>query len=244
MNGFWNPWHGCTKVSAGCEHCYMFRRDAEYGRESTIVRRTSDFNLPVRRTWQGDYKLQPDGNPVLTCFTSDFFHPDADVWRPDAWAMMSERSDLSFYFITKRPERFHVGLPFDWGDGYPNVHICCTCEDQIQSDLRLPIFLKLPIRHRSIIHEPMLESINIEPYLQQFRGQIEQVSCGGESGPDVRLCDYEWILNTRGQCLRQGVSFSFHQTGALFRRDGRIYHIDRRYQQSQAKKAGIDLPLL
>ncbi|MCB7206753.1 DUF5131 family protein, partial [Dorea formicigenerans] len=20
----WNPWHGCHKISAGCEHCYVY----------------------------------------------------------------------------------------------------------------------------------------------------------------------------------------------------------------------------
>ncbi|MCK9303605.1 MAG: phage Gp37/Gp68 family protein, partial [Bacteroidales bacterium] len=23
----WNPWHGCTKYSEGCLHCYVYRRD-------------------------------------------------------------------------------------------------------------------------------------------------------------------------------------------------------------------------
>ena len=77
--------------------------------------------------------------------------------------MMKERDDLNFFFVTKRPERFSVSLPDDWGDGYENVHICCTCENQRMTDKRLPLFLELPIRHKSIIHEPMLESINIRP---------------------------------------------------------------------------------
>ena len=72
---------------------------------------------------------------------SDFFHPDADEWRPEAWAIMKERSDLDSVFVTKRPERFSVGLSKDWENGYENVHICCTCENQHMADKRLPLFL-------------------------------------------------------------------------------------------------------
>jgi len=118
----WNPWHGYTKVSAGCAHCYVYRRDAEFGRDASVVHKTSSFDLPLRKNRKIEYKLQPDGEYVYTCLTSDFFHPDTDDWRPEAWAMMKARPDLEFYFITKRPERFSVGLPSDWGDGYENVH--------------------------------------------------------------------------------------------------------------------------
>ena len=177
---------------------------------------------------------------MYTCFTSDFFHPTADDWRPAVWAMMKERSDLDFFFVTKRPDRFYIGLPDDWGDGYENVHICCTCENQRTADVRWPLFLGLPIRHKSIIHEPMLESINIRPYLEQHHSVIENVTCGGESGPEARICDYAWVLNTMMQCVEYNVSFHFKQTGARFKRSNRVYQIERKDQMAQAAKANID----
>ncbi|MCD8224972.1 MAG: phage Gp37/Gp68 family protein [Clostridiales bacterium] len=236
----WNPWHGCTKISPGCYHCYVYRRDAEFGKDSSVVTKTSSFNLPIRKNREKEYKLQPDGDYVYTCFTSDFFHPAADEWRPEAWAMMKERSDLGFYFVTKRPERFYVGLPDDWGNGYENIHICCTCENQYQTNKRLPVFLNLPILHKSIIHEPMLESINLRPYLELYHNAIECVTCGGESGPDARVCDYAWVLNTMMQCVEYNVDFRFKQTGAMFQHSGRIYNIERKDQISQAAKANIN----
>ena len=48
------------------------------------------------------------------------------------------------------------------------------------------------------------------------------------------------MLDTRAQCIRQGVAFHFKQTGAVFVKDGRTYRIPRRLQQSQAARAGID----
>ncbi len=240
MSELWNPWHGCTKVSTGCKHCYVYRRDAEFGKDASVVHKTSNLNLPVKKNRRGQYKLQPEDGYVMTCFTSDFFHKDADPWRAEAWAMIRQRSDLQFYFVTKRPERFSVELPEDWGDGYDNVHIVCTCENQYETDKRLPIFLKLPIRHKEIIHEPMLEAIDIRKYLKQYHDQIECVSCGGESGPDARICDYAWVMNTMLQCVEYEVPFHFHQTGYNFRRGKKIYHIDRNHQHEQAKRANID----
>ena len=132
----WNPWHGCTKISPGCYHCYMFRQDSDYGRDSTIVHKTKAFDLPVRKNRKGEYKLRPDGDYVYTCFTSDFFHPSADEWRGEAWQMIKQRPDLTFFIVTKRSERFYKELPEDWGDGYENVHICCTCENQATTGKR------------------------------------------------------------------------------------------------------------
>lgn len=242
-SAMWNLWHGCTKVSPGCAHCYVYRRDAEYGKDTSKVHKTQNYTLPVRRyrsgPMKGEYKY-PTGTTFYTCFTSDFFHPDADTWRPEAWRMMRERSDCSFYMVTKRPERIREALPPDWGTGYQNVEICCTCENQRMTDKRLPVFLELPIPNKSIIQEPMLERINIRPYLKQYGSQIRSVSCGGESGPEARICDFAWVLDTHLQCVEYGVAFHYHQTGARLRRRDKVYDIPREHQHEQAKKAHLD----
>ena len=235
----WNPWHGCHKISPGCLHCYMYRRDAEFGKDSSVVEKTASFDLPIQKKRDGSWKLAERGT-VYTCMSSDFFVEEADVWRKEAWAMIRERSDLRFAIITKRIHRFEVSLPADWGEGYENVTICVTCENQAMANYRLPILLSLPIRHREIIHEPMLEAIDIRAALES--GKIEHVTCGGESGPEARVCDYAWIVNTRIQCAAYHVPFYFKQTGAVFRRDGRVYQIPRALQGVQAHQAGIDLP--
>ena len=45
----WNPWHGCHKISPGCLHCYVYRRDESVGRDASVVAKTADFDLPIRR---------------------------------------------------------------------------------------------------------------------------------------------------------------------------------------------------
>lgn len=232
----WNLWHGCHKLSPGCQNCYVYRTDAKHGKDSSQVRKTAAFDLPLRHNRAGAYKIPP-GELVYTCFTSDFLLPDADGWRPAAWEMMRIRSDLQFLFITKRIDRLADALPSDWGGGYPNVHICCTVENQQMADYRLPIFQSLPIRTKSIVCEPLLGPIDLSPFLG---GWAAQVIAGGESGSQARVCDYRWVLSLRGQCVRSGVAFHFKQTGARFLKDGKVYFVKRAFQHSQAAKANID----
>jgi len=234
----WNPWHGCTKISTGCKYCYVYRQDEMYGSRvsSNIARKTAAFNLPVRRGRDHNWKIE-SGKVVFTCFTSDFLLKDADEWRVDCWRMMKYRRDLWFYFFTKRIDRFLECIPEDWGDGYDNVLIGCTVENQEMADYRLPIFKTLPIKHKSIIVSPLIETVDLSEYLDET---IEEVSVGGESGVEARPCDFDWILNIREQCIQHNIPFRFHQTGAKLIKNGRLYRIPRPFQLSQAHKANID----
>ncbi len=237
----WNPWHGCTKISPGCKYCYVYRQDEMYKNPvaSSRCRKTSTFDLPVKLKRDGSYKV-PSGSFVYTCFTSDFLLKDADEWRTECWRMIKKRSDCWFYFFTKRIDRLESLLPDDWGDGYENVLIGCTVENQDRADYRLPIFKKLPVKYKSIIAAPLLEGINIAKYLDDT---IDEVSVGGESGFNARPCCYDWILDIRQQCIEKNVPFRFHQTGANFVKDGRCYRIRREFQHSQADKANINFRL-
>ena len=207
--------------------------------DSREVRQTAMFDRPVRRSRDGRFKV-PAGEMVYTCFTSDFLLEEADAWRAEAWEMMRIRHDLRFLFFTKRIDRLAAVLPPDWGDGYENVVIGCTVENQAMADYRLLLFLATPVRHRLIVCAPLLGPLDIARYLSPA---VEEVSAGGESGNEARPCDYAWVLGLREQCVAADISFCFHQTGARFVKDGRMYRIHRRYQHSQARKAGIDYRL-
>ncbi len=232
----WNPWHGCHKLSAGCQNCYVYRQDSIFDKNSSVVTKNANFDLPLRIKRNGEYKIQ-SGQTVFTCLTSDFFLDEADKWRTDTWKIIKIRSDLTFLIVTKRVDRFFANLPQDWGTGYDNVRIACTVENQDRANYRIPIFLKLPIKHKCIVAEPLLENINLSPYLTK---DIQEVIVGGESGAKARVCDYNWVLNLRQQCMDCNVSFRFHQTGTYLKKDNKVYKIDRKHQHSQAQKANID----
>lgn len=166
----WNPWQGCTKVSPACDHCYMFRDLGRYGKDPTVVFRSKPptFNLPIRSRRGGEHILEA-GKKVFTCSWSDWFHKAADAWRPEAWEIVRQRSDLTFQIVTKRVERIVDHLPADWGNGYPNVWLIATVENQEFADKRLPILLEIPSAVHGASIEPMLGPIDLTKYLNRGR---------------------------------------------------------------------------
>lgn len=233
--GAWNPWRGCHRTSEGCKYCYIHKGDAKRGVDTNDIVKTERFSAPVARNKNGTYKMK-SGQLVYVCFSSDFLIEEADGWRGECWAMMRERSDLRFHFLTKRIERFEECMPEDWGDGYDNVTIGCTVENQSAADRRLAVFSRLPIKHKNIVCQPMLERMDISAHL----GGVELVVVGGESDRDARPLDFDWVLDVRSQCVKAGVSFVFRQCGSHFIKDGKEYALNVRALCSQARKAGID----
>lgn len=233
-NRLWNPWHGCHKYSAGCANCYVFYLDKQRGKDANVVTRSkTNFNLPLKKRRDGSFLIE-SGSEVAVCFTSDFFITEADEWRSDAWKIIKRRPDVNFLICTKRAERIAQCLPCDWGEGYDNVILTVTCENQFAADARLPIFLQAPSKHRYVFVAPILEYVDLKNYLQS--GDINLVSVGGESYENARTCDFEWIKKMYLDCKQCGVDFDFHQTGANFLKDGRLYKLKHCEEYAQAKK--------
>ena len=122
------------------------------------------------------------------------------------------------------------------GEGYENVVVCCTVENQKNADYKLGIFVKLPIKHKCITAQPLIEAINMERYLEG----IELVVVGGESDANARPLDYNWVLDIREQCIKKNVPFEFRQCGTHFIKNGKYYRIQTKDLCDQARKADID----
>jgi len=231
----WEPWTGCYPVSDGCTYCYFYGPYSKRNGQNT-VEKTVEFDKPLLKTAKGAYKIQ-SGKIVATCFASDFFIPEADEWRGDAWAMIKERQNLDFLILTKRIDRFFVSLPSDWGDGYDNVNIGCTVENQDLADYRLPLFLSYPIKRRFVACSPLLGPTDLSRYLDE----IDHVSVSGETGREARVCDYDWVLDIREQCVAAGITFWFKGTGSLFMRDGVAQKVNPYKQGSLAEELDISI---
>ena len=109
-------------------------------------------------------------------------------------------------------------------------------ENQKNADDKLSIFKKLPIRHKCITAQPLIEAIDMEQYLDD----IELVVVGGESDTNARPLDYDWVLDIREQCIRRNVSFEFRQCGTHFIKHGKKYKLQTKDLCAQARKADID----
>ncbi|MDE6562322.1 MAG: phage Gp37/Gp68 family protein [Muribaculaceae bacterium] len=233
----WNPWHGCHKISEGCDHCYMYFLDSKRGVDTSVVTKTANFNLPVQRDRKGNFKLK-SGMQIYVCLSTDFFVEEADKWRQEIWHIIRQRSDIAFRILTKRAHRIKECLPDDWGEGYPNVMLSVTCENQRRADERLPILLSIPARHKGFMAAPFIGEIDAAKYL--VTGQIEEVLCGGENYDGARVCRYEWVESLAKQCIEHEVTFNFIETGTVFEKDGKTYRIpSKRIQSTQAYKSGL-----
>ena len=233
----WNPWHGCRRISEGCEHCYMYFLDGKRGIDTSLVTRTSNFDLPLQKNRHGEFKLKP-GMHIYVGLSTDFFVEEADEWRPEVWRMMRRRSDIAFRLLTKRAHRIREFLPADWGDGYENVMLSVTCENQRRADERLPILVDIPAKHRGFMAAPFIGPVDASRFLAT--GKIEEVLCGGENYDGARPCHYDWVKSLSDQCATYDVTFNFIETGTVFVKDNRTFHIpSKRIQSQQAHRSGL-----
>ena len=215
-DGTWNPWHGCIKVSPGCKNCYMYRDKARYGQKPMEVVRSkpATFNAPLK--WK-------EPRMIFTCSWSDFFIEEADQWRDDAWDIIRQTPQHTYQILTKRPELIRPRLPKDWGDGYKNVWLGVSVEDQLYADIRVPYLLQIPAYRRFLSMEPLIGPIDLvrchstRVKLNNWPAptRVDWVIVGGESGPGYRQINSDWACSIRDQCKAAGVPFFFKQMSGI-----------------------------
>lgn len=204
----WNPWYGCRKVSEGCKFCYAQRDMERFGKDFNTVTRAKEGTFYSPDHWK-------DGRLIFTCSWSDWFIEEADEWRPEAWEIVRRNPQHIFQILTKRPERILENLPPDWGDGYRNVWLGISGENQRTLDLRAPDFLAVPAALHFLSAEPLIGPISdIFKYL--WKGGLKGfrwVIVGGESGvgTDWRMMKIEWVDAIFQQCRMAEVPFFFKQ---------------------------------
>ena len=242
MNDIWNPWHGCRKISEGCLNCYMFRMDASRGADGgRIYRVKNNFSLPLKKDRQGSYKV-PSGMTLRVCMTSDFFLKEADEWRDAVWQTMRLRPDVHFWLLTKRASRIRECLPPDWGEGYDNVSLNVSIENQKRADERLPILLDIPAKHRGAMAAPLIEPLSIGRWLDT--GLLEEILADGENYDGARPLRYEWVKSLYEECASRKIRFTFCGIGNEFIMNGRVYHVPKAYQHAEAQRSGLQYPPL
>lgn len=195
----WDPWYGCTYWSEGCKNCYVTT-------PSKFVNEYFAFSPTGIKK----------GTFVTVCLKSDFFLEDADHLRKYAWNTIRNNPDIIFLIITKRISRVCECLPEDWGEGYNNVVLCSTCENQRRADERLSEFIKIPCKHRWVTCSPLLEPINLTKYLAT--GLIECVEATGERTCrfDARKTKFDWVKSISDQCKSFNVRFNMLYLGHNF----------------------------
>lgn len=221
----WNPWQGCRKVSPGCKFCYMYRDKERFKQDPTVVVRSKPTTFTKPLTWH-------EPGLVFTCSWSDWFISEADEWRPEAWDIIRQTPHLLYQILTKRPERIAANLPPDWGEGYKNVWLGVSAENQATFNERVPILADIPAHVRFLSIEPLLEPIRFADVIRSGASKypfdkIRWVIVGGESGNDTgryryRPCNIEWMEVIVNSCRSLDVPVFVKQMGTAIAKERRM----------------------
>ena len=206
-----NPWVGCTAISPACDNCYAEEWAKRFGQVEWGPhgerRRTKTWGNPIK--WQKKAKAEGVRYRVFTASLADVFDNHKSIlptWRRELWALIRLCPDLDFLMLTKRPQNIARFLPDDWGDGYPNVWLGTTAENQEEWDRRWPHLARVPARIRFFSCEPLLGPIEM-----RGSGMLHWMITGGESGANYRHAHPDWFRSLRDQCEELNVPFLFKQ---------------------------------
>ncbi len=201
----WNPVTGCTKVSAGCAHCYAERfaerwrgipgHHYEHGFELQL--RPERLALPLR--WKKPRRVFVDS-------MFDLFHEELpEDYIREIFAVMERAPRHVFHALTKRETRLLELAPsLSWP---ANVWMGVTVESMDYAR-RVAALRAVPAAVRHISAEPLLGPLD-----ELDLSGIDWVIAGGESGPTRRPPRPEWLRGLRDRCHAQGVAFTFKGWG-------------------------------
>lgn len=203
----WNPVTGCTKISPGCKHCYADRLAnrlqamgvKNYRNGFRLTLQPQMLDLPLH--W---YKPRT----IFVNSMSDLFHKDVPVnYIKRVFEVMEHASWHRFQILTKRADRLaNVSSQLSWPS---NIWMGVSVENENYT-FRIDLLRKVPAKIRFLSLEPLLGPL---PNLDLT--QIHWVILGGESGPEARPIDKQWVIEIQKQCVKQGVPFFFKQWGGV-----------------------------
>jgi protein gp37 len=174
-------------------------------------KRTSEENWKKPLKWNAEarvFKQEHGWRPRVFCASlADVFDNQVDpTWREDLFALIRKCKRLDWLVLTKRPQNISKMLPSDWGDGYPNVWLGVTAEDQMHFDRRWRILQNIPAEIKFISYEPALGPLRL-PKHGPFP---DWLISGGESGPGARRSEPQWVRDIIADCRRKDV-VPFHK---------------------------------
>jgi protein gp37 len=201
----WNPVTGCTKISAGCQHCYaerMANRLQAMGQPAYAL--GFDLTLHPEKLRQPLEWRKP--STIFVNSMSDLFHEDIPIeFIKDVFETMRVASWHRFQVLTKRAERLEeLNESLEWPE---NVWMGVTVERQDYVS-RIDCLRRTGARVKFLSCEPLLG-----PLADLNFQDIGWVIVGGESGPSSRPVDPAWVRDLRDQCVTAEVPFFFKQWG-------------------------------
>ncbi len=215
-NATWNPVTGCTKLSAGCDHCYAERFSERFrGVPGHPFEPGFDLTLRPERLLQPTRWRKP--KLIFVNSMSDVFHKDIPVDFLDRVFQTMEEADWHvFQVLTKRSSLMRDFVNRRYAGGQAPAHIWLGVSIENASTLsRLRHLKQTDAAVRFVSFEPLLGPLSAK----DLTG-IDWVIVGGESGPGARRVEIDWVRAIRDQCRRQRVAFFFKQWGGRTPKSG------------------------
>jgi protein gp37 len=213
-----NPWTGCTKISPGCDHCYAegwSKRSGHVKWGNNPRKRTTEAYWKAPLVWQRDAaefsKRHGRRQRIFCASLADVFDNKVDPsWRADLFELIRKTPDLDWQLLTKRPQNIRAMLPDNWGsEGWPNVWLGFTAEDQIRFDQRKRFIAEIPAAVWFVSYEPAIGALRIADDDPAPGWLI----IGGESGPGARPLKEEWVDAILSDCAARNIAPFFKQWG-------------------------------
>lgn len=194
----WNPVVGCSKVTAGCAHCYAEVMATRLSANPATSKRYAGTVRKGKWTGQVNRVVQALGEPrhwkkprrVFVNSMSDLFHESVPLgFILCVYNIMMECPQHTFQVLTKRPKRalefyrYWEDLPIHMHGQYPpkNIQLGVSAENQETADERIPILLKIDSAVRFLSCEPLLGPIHLDD------GESSWLTCNG-SEPSEEAC--------------------------------------------------------
>lgn len=206
-----NPWIGCQEVSPACDNCYArvqnnHRKWVKGWGPHGERKRTKTWRDPIKF----DKAAEDDGvrRKIFCASLADVFDNKVpQEWRDDLWDLIAATSNLDWLLLTKRPQNMVEMLPSNWRNGWKNVWLGTTTENQDEYWKRRSHLFSVPAVVHFISYEPALGALDI-----QGPAVPDWVICGGESAKGIhRPMDIKWARDLRDQCARLDVAFFMKQ---------------------------------
>ncbi len=216
----WNPVAGCSLASAGCTNCYAMRMAARL--EAMGVEKYIGLTRKSggRAKWTGKVRCDESAlsiparwskpRKVFVNSMSDLFHADVPVdFIRRVWDVMKATPRHDYQLLTKRPDRMREILSRADFEVLPNAWIGTSVESQDVAS-RIDDLRATPAAVRFISFEPLIGAITDA----DLTG-IAWAIVGGESGPQARPIQEEWVLRIKQLCRAHGTAFFFKQWGGV-----------------------------
>jgi len=203
----WNPTTGCTKISLGCKYCYA-ERMAQRLKAMGVKKYKHGFKLSLHPEVLTEPYAWRNPRTVFVNSMSDLFHEDMPFeYIQKVFKVMNENLRHTFQVLTKRADILaEYSQYLNWTK---NIWMGVTVESQ-QFTNRIDELRKTGAFVKFLSLEPLITKIKIDDLTA-----IDWVIVGGESGPNARPIQHEWVLDLKNQCKTQNVPFFFKQWGGV-----------------------------